>query len=228
MRVLGIETATMVCGAAVTEKGRVVAECQVEARNVHAERLMSLVEQALASAGAGLDAVDAIAVSEGPGSFTGLRVGVSVAKGLAYATGKPLVGVPTLGALAQQAVRASAVPPGKVIVPLLDARRGEVYYQLFSHENGAAIPIGEPRAAEISEVVALLAEHPAVLTGEAAGTVQRMGPAGGASVQAGRDIARCHAATIALMGEALVRDGASAALEDFEPRYVKEFFPTAP
>lgn len=228
MRVLGIETATMVCGAAVAEDGRVVAECQVEARNVHAERLMSLVKQALAAAGAGLDAVDAIAVSEGPGSFTGLRVGVSAAKGLAYATGKPLVGVPTLAALAEHAVRASAVPAGSVIVPLLDARRGEVYYQLFSQENGDAVPIGEPRAAEISEVVALLAERPALLTGEAAGTVLTMGAGVGGAVQARSDIARCHAGTIALMGEALVRDGLSVPLEDFEPRYVKEFFPKAP
>ncbi len=228
MNVLGIETATRVCGAAVAAEGRVHSDAWVESRNVHAERLMSVIEQALGAAGVALGAIDAVAVSEGPGSFTGLRVGVSAAKGLAYATGKPLTGVPTLLALAERAVRASAVPEGTIIVPLLDARREEVYYQMFRQENGVAVPLGEPQAAQIGEVCALLAGRPVLLTGESAATVLKRGVSGGGAILAGADIARCSAAMIALLGETMVRRGATVDPADLEPRYIKEFFLKAP
>lgn len=228
MNVLGIETATRVCGAAVAAEGRVLADAWEESRNIHAERLMSLIEQALAAAGLDLDALQAIAVSEGPGSFTGLRVGVSAAKGLAYATGKPLAGVPTLLALAERAARASAVPEGGLIVPLLDARREEVYYQEFRRENGAAVPLGEPLAAQISEVWTRLGERQVLLTGESAEAVLKRGTGGGSATLADTDTARCSAGIIAILGEAMVRAGNTVNAAGLEPRYVKEFFLKAP
>lgn len=228
MNVLGIETATRVCGAAVAAEGRVLSDVWVEARNVHAERLMSLIDQALGAAGVALGALDAVAVSEGPGSFTGLRVGVSAAKGLAFATGKPLAGVPTLFALAERAARSSAAPEGTIIVPLLDARREEVYYQIFRKENAAAVPLSQPRAAQIGDVCALLAGFPALLTGESGATVLKRGVTGGRAILAGADIARCSAAMIALLGETMVRRGETVNPADLEPRYIKEFFLKAP
>ncbi len=189
---------------------------------------MSLIEQALETAGLGLGALDAIAVSEGPGSFTGLRVGVSTAKGLAYATGKPVAGVPTLLALAERAVRASAVPEGGLIVPILDARREEVYYQVFRREHGAAVPVDEPLAAQIPEVWSRLAQQPILLTGESAAVVLKRGAADGSATLAPIDIARCSAGMIAILGEAMVRAGKTVNPADFEPRYIKEFFLKAP
>ncbi len=219
MTVLGIETATLVCGAAVAADGRVLADRWVEARNVHAEQLMRLVDEALG--GIGLAALDALAVSAGPGSFTGLRVGVSVAKGLALASGKPVVAVPTLVAIAERAARESA--GAELIVPLLDARQGEVYYQLFRSE-GRAVPVGEPGVGRVEEVRALCAGRDVLFTGEAA--------AKGVTATWGRlaegGVARCSAGMVALLGEAMAAAGQTVEAALLEPRYIKEFFLKAP
>jgi tRNA threonylcarbamoyladenosine biosynthesis protein TsaB len=224
MKVLGIETASRVCGAAVAAEGRVVADAWVEARNVHAERLMSLIEEALAGAKTVLGDVDALAVSAGPGSFTGLRVGVSVAKGLAFATGKPVAGVPTLLALAERAVRESPRPLPEFIVPVLDARREEVYYQIFRWEDEAVTSITEPEVARMDEVCNLLGGRAVLLTGEAAEKVLDAAGGGKGVVRAQNDVARCSAGIIALLGESMVRDGATVDPAVLEPRYIKDFF----
>lgn len=228
MRVLGIETATLVCGAAVAADGRVMADAWVESRNVHAERLMSLIDEALRGAETGLGAIDAIAVSTGPGSFTGLRIGVSVAKGLAYATGKPLVGVPTLTAIAERAARESRQRVPEIIVPLLDARRGEVYYQMFRSEGGAAVPLAGPQVARVAEVQTLLAGRQVLITGEAAEKGVEAGRTGGGAVLAEQALARCSAGMVALLGETMVRAGLTVDPASLEPRYIKEFFLRAP
>ena len=100
MIVLGIETATAVCAVALVDDDVVRAERRYEIPQAHSEKLMECVDDCLKSAGLALSSIDGIAISIGPGSFTGLRIGLSVAKGLAFATDKPVVGVPTLEALA--------------------------------------------------------------------------------------------------------------------------------
>jgi tRNA threonylcarbamoyladenosine biosynthesis protein TsaB len=205
-----------------------VADAWVESRNVHAERVMSLIDEALRTAETGLDAVDAIAVSTGPGSFTGLRIGVSVAKGLAYAAGKPLVGVPTLTAIAERAARESGRPVPEIIIPLLDARRGEVYYQMFRYENGAAVPLAGPQTGHVTEVQALLAGRSVLITGEAAEKGVAPGRTGGGAVLVGQALARCSAGMVALLGETMFRAGLTVDPAALEPRYIKEFFLRAP
>jgi tRNA threonylcarbamoyladenosine biosynthesis protein TsaB len=228
MKVLGIETASRVCGAAVADEGRIVVDVWVEARNVHAERLMPLIEEVLSGAKTTLGALDALAVSAGPGSFTGLRVGVSVAKGLAFATGKPLAGVPTLLALAERAVRESPRPLPEIIVPVLDARREEVYFQIFCREDEEVTSLSEPDVARVDDVCRLLAGRGALLTGEAAGKVLDAAGEEGELVRARNDVARCSAGLVALLGESMVRDGVTVDPAVFEPRYIKEFFLKAP
>src|SRR5712692_6734191 len=100
MIVLGIETATAVCGAAIVEDAGVRAEASIEAEHIHSEKLISLIDEALNRATIPFSSIDSVAVSIGPGSFTGLRIGLSVAKGLVYAGGKSLAAVSTLEALA--------------------------------------------------------------------------------------------------------------------------------
>src|SRR5512141_577989 len=136
MTLLGIETATTVCAAAVVRDGAVLAEELVDERNVHAERLMGMIDVAFRRSGVGLPAMDGIAVSIGPGSFTGLRIGLSVAKGLAYASGKPIVPVPTLRGLAQKAIDTVGADGFQGVLPLLDARRGDVYCALYRMGDG--------------------------------------------------------------------------------------------
>lgn len=100
---------------------------EITEAGAHAERLMSLIDEALDSAGIRYQNLDAIAVSEGPGSYTGLRIGVSTAKGLAFGLNKPLIGINTLQALAS----AILAEERELIIPVLDARRMEVYREVF-------------------------------------------------------------------------------------------------
>ncbi|MDY6987413.1 MAG: tRNA (adenosine(37)-N6)-threonylcarbamoyltransferase complex dimerization subunit type 1 TsaB [Thermodesulfobacteriota bacterium] len=126
MKILAIDTSTRTGSVALLEDDTMVAELQVSSSKTHAKRLMAVIDATLHLAGLGLEALDAFAVTIGPGSFTGLRIGISAVKGLAFATGKPVAGVSTLEALAYQ------FPwfPG-FVCPLLDARKGEVYTALY-------------------------------------------------------------------------------------------------
>ncbi|MCD6384827.1 tRNA (adenosine(37)-N6)-threonylcarbamoyltransferase complex dimerization subunit type 1 TsaB [Candidatus Sumerlaeota bacterium] len=127
MKVLGIETATPSGGVAIIDESTgLVVSVQVYSSETHSVRLMPTVERALKLSGLALKDIDAIGVSIGPGSFTGIRIGMSVAKGLAFAGDRPLIAVPTLEALAYRYFRA-----GKLICPMIDARRQEVYAAIF-------------------------------------------------------------------------------------------------
>lgn len=148
MKVLGIEAATPLAGAAVVEvpeaadgasgvrDARVLAETVLDVHRAPAERLLSQVEAVLRDSGVGLAGIDLVGVSAGPGSFTGIRVGLACAQGLAQGAGRPLVAVPTLAVLAGPFLAA-----GLPVLAVLDARRGEVYYAFFA---GGGLPEMEP------------------------------------------------------------------------------------
>ena len=138
---LALETATDVCGVALAREGRVIAELSLRRPRAHAENVLPLAREALRAGGVETAALEAVAVSMGPGSYTGLRIGVSTAKGLAEAAGAALVGVPTLEALAARV--APQADTGDLICAALDARRDEVYAAAFrvtggSHMDGNA------------------------------------------------------------------------------------------
>jgi tRNA threonylcarbamoyladenosine biosynthesis protein TsaB len=131
MLVLGVETSTMQGGAALVGEGGLVSEYTLNVEATHSERLLPTIERVLRDSGVSLDSLSGIAVGLGPGSFTGLRIGLSTVKGLAYATGLPVVGVPTLEAMAW------TVPfVGMQICAVLDARKQEVYAALFRYDRG--------------------------------------------------------------------------------------------
>lgn len=141
MTILALETATRTCGVAVMQDDDLLGEAHLHRPRVHSERLTPLVEDLLDHAGVASQNLDAIAVSMGPGSYTGLRIGVSTAKGWALATEAALVGVPTLEAFAAQLTPIAA--PGDVGCVLLDARRDEVYagaYRLTSKGVAEHVP----------------------------------------------------------------------------------------
>lgn len=127
VNILAIETSTSICSVAVHRDGNLISLSEESKPGAHAERLILLIEEVVEKAGLEFGNLDAISVSEGPGSYTGLRIGVSTAKGLAFGLNKPLIGVNTLQALA------SAIPleDGDLVIPVLDARRMEVYREVF-------------------------------------------------------------------------------------------------
>lgn len=126
--ILNIETATKNCSVALAKEGKTIFCKEIaEEGYSHAERLHVFIEEIIKEAGIALKDLSAIAVSQGPGSYTGLRIGVSAAKGLCYALDIPLIAVDTLQALASQVTVSSGL-----IIPMIDARRMEVYSAIFS------------------------------------------------------------------------------------------------
>ncbi len=127
MRILALETATSACTVAVVDGDDVKAELSLQVPRAHSTRLMPLIVQAIGESGIAKGDLEAIAVGTGPGSFTGLRIGLATAKGLAFALDKPCVGVPTLKAMAY----GTGAQMG-LVVPMLDAKRGDVYAAVYA------------------------------------------------------------------------------------------------
>ncbi|MFP6745160.1 MAG: tRNA (adenosine(37)-N6)-threonylcarbamoyltransferase complex dimerization subunit type 1 TsaB [Alphaproteobacteria bacterium] len=175
MRILAIDTATAACSAALMVGDAIVTRRFVPMARGHAEALMPMVEAVMAEAGAAYGDLDLIATTVGPGTFTGLRVGLAAARGLAVAGGLPVVGVTTLEALAHGVD--PGVRQGRSVVAALDARRGEVYVQAFDDGLKPVAP-----AAALRPLAAVLPAGPVVIAGSGAGLVRGALDRGGADV----------------------------------------------
>ena len=146
--ILCIETATGHCSVALADGGKVVAFAEETAANSHATALTPLIQQVLAAANINTRQLSAVAVSSGPGSYTGLRIGTATAKGIAYANDIPLIAVPTLQALCIGAANTlpndDATPlttrSSTLFVGMLDARRMEVYMAAYNHKGEELVP----------------------------------------------------------------------------------------
>lgn len=138
--ILCIETATSLCSAAVSKNGNIVALKESDESNVHAEKLMVFIEECLAASGISLKDIDALAVGSGPGSYTGLRIGTSTAKGLCYGLSKPLIAISTLKSMAS-AAKAHINETEVLFCPMIDARRMEVYTALYDSFGKEVIPV---------------------------------------------------------------------------------------
>lgn len=166
MRILGVDTATWRASVGLVVDGTVIAEQSLVTTGNHAASLLPLIDDVLRSAACAVDTLDAIAVSSGPGSFTGLRIGLSVGKGIACATRARLVAVPTLEALARTMVDHTGV-----ICPALDARKGELYAASFE-SNGVALKRLSADALVTPESLLATLPTPCVVLGDA---VERYG-----------------------------------------------------
>jgi len=147
MTILGIDSSAVSAGCAIVRDGRVLSEGFVNIGLTHSQTLMPLIDNTLAGAGMDLDELDAIAVSYGPGSFTGVRIGIATVKGLAFAKDIPCVGVSTLAAIAHGAACADGV-----LCPVMDARREQVYNALFDCRDGILARRCDDRAVSIDEL----------------------------------------------------------------------------
>ncbi|MEM9996091.1 MAG: tRNA (adenosine(37)-N6)-threonylcarbamoyltransferase complex dimerization subunit type 1 TsaB [Bacteroidota bacterium] len=234
MLTLGIETATDVCSVALLEDNVVLAEAALRLPRQHAARLMPLIRDVLAHAGRSATDLDLVAVSEGPGSYTGLRIGVSTAKGLCLASGAALVGVGSLEALATKTD--GVAQSGDYVVVAFPSRRGEVYAAGFQHHpheyirlmlpgaEPAAVPLAEFRSwwpAPDAKRIWLLGPAAALLTGD-----EEFLP-GHTHVLNG-EMFGVSAATVARIGKSTAFDVTTGDLRgvdvaSFEPSYLKEF-----
>ncbi len=165
--ILSIETTTKVCSVALHRDGKLINLQESHDEDyTHAEKLNVFIEKALKEAGLKPNDLDAIAVAGGPGSYTGLRIGVSSAKGLCYAIDKPLIAVDPLKALALQYTALTTPDTSVLVFPMIDARRDEVFMSVF---NGALIQLGETKAQIItSDYFDQFADKKCVLVGDGA------------------------------------------------------------
>lgn len=148
--ILCLETATPVCSVALNDNCCTIALRETEGQNAHSERITNFIREVMVVARINYKQLDAVAVSKGPGSYTGLRIGVSTAKGICYAADLPLMAIDTLEAMAygMKAKLGSQVEPNDLLIPMIDARRMEVYAAIFDAnlnkiEDTAALVIDE-------------------------------------------------------------------------------------
>ncbi len=150
-RLLAIDTATEACSVALGNSGRVV-ESHIYGPREHMQQLLPMIDALLDDAGVSLRDLDAIAFGRGPGSFTGVRIGLGVVQGLAFATGLPLIPVSTLATLAQSAVDES-LRPGDQVLAAIDARMGEVYWGWFRlGDDRRVVAVGDERVSPPEQV----------------------------------------------------------------------------
>ena len=148
MKVLGIDTSSDVASVALICDDKLIAEYTLNFKKTHSERLMPMIDEMLKGCQCTLEDVDAFAVSVGPGSFTGLRIGIATAKGLAHACSKPVLPVCSLAAMAYNLPMCE-----HLIVPIMDARRQQVYTATYIWDEDGFREIEEPRAVSIDECI---------------------------------------------------------------------------
>ncbi len=217
MLVLGIETSTPICSVALSDDKHVMVHYALDKGVHHSECLLLMVQQVLFDAGAGFGDIDGIAVASGPGSFTGLRIGMGTAKGLCMATNKPLVCVPTLSGMALK----SGIE-GLPICAMLDARRNEVYAGVYDMIDGFSVERMADRAGMLAEWMEIL-PRPVVLTGEGAWVYrqQLVDGLGHDALFASRLLGRPDGGAIALIGANRVVRGMVDDVDVAEPKYLR-------
>lgn len=220
-RILLVETSTSLLSAGIAEDGRLTAYLESDEPRMQAALTAVFVDRLLKENRLRMKDFDAVAVSKGPGSYTGLRVGVSTAKGLCFGAGIPLIGLGTLDILVAQAASASegARYTYRYVIPMIDARRMEVYAAVFTPDGRQLTPtratvVGPDSFAEY------LAEGPVLLIGDGAAKCGEVLPA--AHVQ------QCcpKASAMAALAEAAYNEKRFEDLAYFEPFYLKDFVAT--
>lgn len=165
MRILAIDSSATAASAALVEDGKVLGEFYINTKLTHSQTLMPMIDNVLKCTRADLQSVDLFAVSSGPGSFTGIRIGIASVKGLAMAQNKPCVGVSTLEAMAQNLEHMDCT-----VCAVMDARCGQVYNAVFRAHGGSLERVTEDRALSIPNLAAECEKYakPLMLVGDGA------------------------------------------------------------
>jgi tRNA threonylcarbamoyladenosine biosynthesis protein TsaB len=184
MKILAIDTALEACSAAVydSEAGRTLSFISHDMRRGHAEALVPIISDAMKAAGVDFAELDRIATTIGPGSYTGLRVGISAAKGISLASGKPAVGVTTLAAFSAPLIADNANVP---VVAAIDARHGNIYFHMVGANQRILL---SPRHASLEDAIQVVASGPVKIVGPAAALLAARWPRHVGYAPAGIDV----------------------------------------
>lgn len=219
MKILALETSAKAVSAAVTEDGRVLAAGYQDTGLTHSRTLMPIVEHILKNAEIAPADIGAVAVAVGPGSFTGIRIGVAAAKGLAFSLDKPAAGVSTLAAMARNVSFA-----GGLVVCAMDARRSQIYNALFESRDGALTRLTPDRAIGLAELAEELREdpRPKTVVGDGAHLCVDALLAQGVSCRlAPAHLIMQNAMSVALEAETLAATGNLVTAQALEPVYLR-------
>ncbi len=217
MKVLGIDTSAVVCSVALVSDDETIASKTLSDGLTHSETLLPLVKEILEESKTMLSDLDGIAISHGPGSFTGLRIGISAVKGLAISHGIPCIGVSTIEALAMNAIDFE----GTLVCPVMDARRGEFYNGLFRIENGNLIRLCEDRAIPGEAIAQELTAYENVMI---------LGDGSDKFIQQNSDFSECIApldlryqsgCSVAKLGLRSIKSGISTSCTSLSPKYLR-------
>ncbi|HEX9614182.1 MAG TPA: tRNA (adenosine(37)-N6)-threonylcarbamoyltransferase complex dimerization subunit type 1 TsaB [Bacteroidota bacterium] len=220
MTVLGLETSSRICSVGLADDHGPSAVLSLDAGSVHSEKLLTMINSLLDEHSATLRSVDAIAVSSGPGSFTGLRIGFSAAKGLCLSLGKPLAVVSTFEALARRVARGRN-RKGNIVVAL-DAKKGDFYAGMFQQTGEDLKPNGETLLLHTEDLPAWLGSlpEPLMITDSQRELRSILGDARVEIEEAGPYF---RGDEIAALGLHAVRNGRLADIAQAEPLYLKDF-----
>lgn len=221
MRILGIESSSLVASTAIYEDGITMAEYTVDFKMTHSQTLLPMIDEMVKLVGIDLNTIDAIAVSGGPGSFTGLRIGSATAKGLGLALNKPLIHVPTLDATAYNLFGASGL-----ICPIMDARRNQVYTGVYCYTDHRLDTVWEQDTMSIEALAEGLncLDHEVIFLGDGVAVYREklqelltipfsFAPA---------HVNRQRAAAVAALAEVYYKEGKIQTAEEHEPEYLRK------
>ena len=219
MKILALETSAKAVSAAVSENGKILCSGYQDTGLTHSRTLMPIVEHILKNTGLTVADMDAIAVAAGPGSFTGIRIGVAAAKGLAFAADKPAVGVSTLAAMARNVAFCDGL-----VVCAMDARRQQVYNALFQAKDGQLTRLTPDRAISLEELAAELENdlRPKTVVGDGARLCfAHLTEAGISCRLAPAHLVMQNAMSVALEAEAMAAEGNLVSAQALEPVYLR-------
>lgn len=218
MRVLGVDTSTMTAGIGIVEEDEILVEVKFSVKITYSEILLSCIDQALKNVGLKINQMDGFAVSIGPGSFTGLRIGLSTLKGLSFATGKPLASIPSLDALAYLSLYCQ-----HPVVAMLDAKKDQVYTAIYETRDGKLKRQSEYLVIDVEDLVKRISQK-TLFVGPGAKLYQKR------LIELLKDRA-CFSlveqslpsgATVALLGSKRLILGQIEDIVDLEPMYLRK------
>lgn len=217
MTILGVETSSAVCSVGLANDEGMVGEQSLVDSHIHSEKLLTLVQNLCERQKIELGQLDGIAISLGPGSFTGLRIGLSTVKGLCFSLEKPLLAVPAFESVAVAAFMLNAHIARVVLC--VDAKQGEYYYNAYERRRGTIQEVTPVRIGSLSDVLGLLKENTAVLTDRMDEVKKNFHEAGVIE----NILPYCRGDVVAHIGVKKLKEGAVSAPEDLEPLYLKDF-----
>lgn len=218
--ILGIETSTKICSVAISDGTKLLALKEEGGAYSHSEKLTNFIQEVLNRTNLELKDIDAIAVSKGPGSYTGLRIGVSVAKGLCFALDKPLIAVETL-----QAMALGQQEKANLYCPMIDARRMEVYTALYDVNNKILKPVSA-KIIDSTSFSEVLKDNTIVFFGDGAEKCKEVLGQNSNAIFSEQGLP-----SAAFVNQIALRKFQNKAFEDvayFEPYYLKDFIATTP